>query len=244
MAETLSDAVAMSRKNGGRVRIVTLDGQLINAGGSMTGSSAAKNAGILSQRAELERLQADRSKLAKQRDELAAKAEDLSASWPLRAELDSGYGRAAKYKQRAGLAQGRTAHDGKCRGSARAAPARNIGRQRDAGEGACGHGGQGRERKARAGAARGADSGASRKGLGDRDSIAEATQKKLEVEGERTRTDKAVQEKNNALLDMERSCSASSRKNSPQRWRKSSSWTSSGTATSSATAQRRRSGSP
>ncbi len=48
VAETLQDAVRISRNNGNRLRIVTLDGQMINAGGSMTGGSSAKNTGILS----------------------------------------------------------------------------------------------------------------------------------------------------------------------------------------------------
>lgn len=56
VAETLSDAVRISKANGNRLRIVTLDGQLINAGGSMTGGSAAKNSGILSRANELKKL--------------------------------------------------------------------------------------------------------------------------------------------------------------------------------------------
>ncbi len=56
VAETLGDAVNMSRKFDNQLRIVTLDGQLINAGGSMTGGSAAKNAGILSRANELKAL--------------------------------------------------------------------------------------------------------------------------------------------------------------------------------------------
>ena len=56
VAETLADAVRMSKGSGNRLRIVTLDGQLINAGGSMTGGSSSKNSGILSRANELERL--------------------------------------------------------------------------------------------------------------------------------------------------------------------------------------------
>ena len=56
VAETLGDAVRISKANGNRLRIVTLDGQLINAGGSMTGGSAAKNSGILSRANELKKL--------------------------------------------------------------------------------------------------------------------------------------------------------------------------------------------
>ena len=72
VAEALSDAVRMSRNSGNRLRIVTLDGQMINAGGSMTGGSSAKGSGILSRANELERLKKDREKL-KAEEELSAK---------------------------------------------------------------------------------------------------------------------------------------------------------------------------
>ena len=58
VAESLSDAVEMSRRNKNSLRIVTLDGQMINAGGSMTGGSAARNVGILSRANELKKLDA------------------------------------------------------------------------------------------------------------------------------------------------------------------------------------------
>ena len=66
VAESLSDAVRMSKANGNRLRIVTLDGQLINAGGSMTGGSTAKGTGILSRANELEKLKKQREKIAAQ----------------------------------------------------------------------------------------------------------------------------------------------------------------------------------
>ncbi len=72
VAEALSDAVRMSRNSGNRLRIVTLDGQMINAGGSMTGGSSVKGSGILSRANELERLKKDREKL-REREELSAK---------------------------------------------------------------------------------------------------------------------------------------------------------------------------
>ena len=56
VVENLDDAIRISRKYGSRFRIVTLDGQVMNAGGSMTGGSATKNAGILSRSNELEAL--------------------------------------------------------------------------------------------------------------------------------------------------------------------------------------------
>ncbi len=59
VAEDLDSAIRLSRKYSARFRIVTLDGQIINAGGSMTGGSSARNAGILSRAGELERLRAE-----------------------------------------------------------------------------------------------------------------------------------------------------------------------------------------
>ena len=66
VAESLGDAIRMSKANGNRLRIVTLDGQLINAGGSMTGGSAAKGSGILSRANELQKLRKQREKIAAQ----------------------------------------------------------------------------------------------------------------------------------------------------------------------------------
>ncbi len=63
IAETLPDAIKMSNAAGGRLRIVTLDGQMINEGGSMTGGSAAKGTGAISRANELEKLKKDREKL-------------------------------------------------------------------------------------------------------------------------------------------------------------------------------------
>ena len=56
VAESLGDAIRLSRKFDNQLRIVTLDGQLMNAGGSMTGGSTAKNVGILSRANELKQL--------------------------------------------------------------------------------------------------------------------------------------------------------------------------------------------
>ena len=57
VAEDLDYAVTIARKYGYRFRIVTLDGQVVNAGGSMTGGSSAKGTGLLSRRAEIESIQ-------------------------------------------------------------------------------------------------------------------------------------------------------------------------------------------
>ena len=72
VAHDLDAAIAVSRKFGGRLRIVTLDGQLINAGGSMTGGSAARNVGALSRANELVRLKERLGELDEQLGKLTA----------------------------------------------------------------------------------------------------------------------------------------------------------------------------
>ncbi len=76
VAETLSDAITISRKYRSRFRIVTLDGQLVNVGGSLTGGSAAKNTGILSRANELERLKEKRAALEAQLEDCRNKRKE------------------------------------------------------------------------------------------------------------------------------------------------------------------------
>ena len=75
VAESMSDAIRMSNASGNRLRIVTLDGQMINAGGSMTGGSAARGTGVLSRANELDKLQKRREKLAGQESACQAELE-------------------------------------------------------------------------------------------------------------------------------------------------------------------------
>ena len=63
IAQDLDKAVAIARKYGYRFKIVTLDGQVVNTGGSMTGGSVSKSAGILSRANELQRLNAQMNDL-------------------------------------------------------------------------------------------------------------------------------------------------------------------------------------
>ena len=56
-------AIAMAKQYGNRFKIVTLDGQVVNPGGSMTGGSVNKEAGILSRANELEKLTAQEKQL-------------------------------------------------------------------------------------------------------------------------------------------------------------------------------------
>ena len=79
IAEALPDAVRMSKNSGNSLRIVTLDGQLINSGGSMTGGSSAKGTGVLSRANELEKLKKQREKLRESEKEHSMRAEKIKS---------------------------------------------------------------------------------------------------------------------------------------------------------------------
>ena len=73
VVQDLDAAIAMSQKYKNRFKIVTLDGQVMNPGGSMTGGSVNKDAGILSRANELEKLTAQEKRL--QEDKLILEAD-------------------------------------------------------------------------------------------------------------------------------------------------------------------------
>ncbi|MBE6732898.1 MAG: chromosome segregation protein SMC [Ruminococcaceae bacterium] len=57
VTEDIDSAVSIAKKFGYRIKIVTLDGQVINVGGSFTGGSRVSQAGILSRVADIKRLE-------------------------------------------------------------------------------------------------------------------------------------------------------------------------------------------
>ncbi len=76
IAEDMDRALAMARKYGHRFKIVTLDGQVLNPGGSMTGGSASRSAGILSRSNELERLREQLGGVQQQLEQAVRTVED------------------------------------------------------------------------------------------------------------------------------------------------------------------------
>ena len=213
IAETLTDAIAISRRNGGRVKIVTLDGQVMNAGGSMTGGSAGKNAGILSRRSELEKLQAGRGRLARRRDELTSRTDELKRTLT-----------AARYELDVATQEIQTINNELASLAAERRTTENAAGQFEALMAGLTGDSAARE-KAISDVLAAADS--YRRELDGvrsaidalnaeadkiRASISEATSSRLEVEGERTRTDKAAQEKNAAILDLERALARAEQK--------------------------------
>ena len=95
IAEDIDSAVAIAKKNAYAFKIVTLDGQVVNSGGSLTGGSLQKNAGVMGRAAEIERilkeakvLEADKEKALDEHKKLSeelsfANAEVLAAQGEL-----------------------------------------------------------------------------------------------------------------------------------------------------------------
>ncbi len=79
IAEDIDSATVIAKKYGYKFRIVTLDGQVINAGGSFTGGSAQKSAGIFTRKNEIEKIENEISLLTAQRGELDIKMEKYRA---------------------------------------------------------------------------------------------------------------------------------------------------------------------
>ncbi|MEG2083116.1 MAG: chromosome segregation protein SMC, partial [Oscillospiraceae bacterium] len=100
VAEELDSASVLAKKLGYRYRVVTMDGQVINAGGSYTGGFTARSAGIFSRKSEIEKLEAkaneidnscastraERDKLASERTVLEAQIQAASADLANHAE--------------------------------------------------------------------------------------------------------------------------------------------------------------
>ena len=206
VAETLSDAVRLSKKSNARLRIVTLDGQLINAGGSMTGGSAARGTGMLSRANELSRLREQRGTLDNEmencRRELdEAKRELAKVGYQLTAatdELNLLHSDTAAQESEKRATQGAAdqlralldalSGDGASRRAviaAEEAKAESLKTEL-----------RGREKQLEEINARAA---------GIRAEIARLNEARLELEGKRTKNDRDAQDRNKELLNMERS---------------------------------------
>ncbi|MEA4946559.1 MAG: AAA family ATPase [Oscillospiraceae bacterium] len=206
VAETLSDAVRLSKKSNARLRIVTLDGQLINAGGSMTGGSAARGTGMLSRANELSRLREQRGTLDNEmencRRELdEAKRELAKVGYQLTAatdELNLLHSDTAAQESEKRATQGAAdqlralldalSGDGASRRAviaAEEAKAESLKTEL-----------RGREKQLEEITARAA---------GIRAEIARLNEARLELEGKRTKNDRDAQDRNKELLNMERS---------------------------------------
>lgn len=82
VVEDMDCAIGIAKQYNYRFRIVTLDGQIINAGGSMTGGSRTQNAGMLSRGNEIEKLEQEirafETQLEQQKAALKEAVEELA----------------------------------------------------------------------------------------------------------------------------------------------------------------------
>ena len=205
IAEALPDAVRMSRNSGNSLRIVTLDGQLINAGGSMTGGSSAKGTGILSRANELEKLKKQREKLRESERETVARAEKakldtaavryqldmaLEDQTAIKTEISSleAEGRATEssVRQLQALLDSLTG-DSEARKNALDAHQRRID-----------------DFRAQKAEKEKVLQGIREKTAAVKDEIAKISASKLELEGKRTRSDREAQQRNADILELER----------------------------------------
>ena len=205
VAERLTDAIRMSKNNQNRLRIVTLDGQLISPGGAMTGGSNVRGSGILSRANELEKLRAQREKmresekrsaqeLERGRAELASVRYQLDMCVEEQSELRSKISslEAEKRATMSGSAQMKLLLESLSGDSAERQKTVDAFRERIADFDA-----HIREREEELRKLK-------EKADGIRQEIAEISKSKLELEGKRTRADKDAQARNAEILDLER----------------------------------------
>ncbi len=205
VTETLADAVNISQRHRDQFRIVSLDGQMIHAGGSMTGGSAAKGTGILSRANELARLREERVGLLKRQQEkseaLAEAERELAAA---RYDMDVAGQELSQVQQQAASLQ-----------AEREAKAASAGQLSDVKEAMTAGGSQRRslmaayekkndaidqalEENERQGAA------LTEQAEAFREEIRSITAQKLDLEAKRTQADKDAQRQNEELLAQER----------------------------------------
>ena len=79
VATDIDAANDIARKTGFKVRIITLDGQLINAGGSFTGGQSLKNSAILTRRADIEKLESEGKEIEKRIAKINAEITRISS---------------------------------------------------------------------------------------------------------------------------------------------------------------------
>ena len=90
VVDNIDNGIDMAKKFGYRFKIVTLDGQVLNAGGSMTGGSRGSGTGFLSRVNEIETLREKVAALEKQLEEKQSVFKGLSEELALvQAELDA-----------------------------------------------------------------------------------------------------------------------------------------------------------
>ena len=77
VADNIDHAIAIARKYKQSIRIVTLEGELINPGGAMTGGAFKNSSNLLSRRREIEEFEKTVKQLKREMDEMEAESDGL-----------------------------------------------------------------------------------------------------------------------------------------------------------------------
>ena len=96
VVDTMDNAVLLARKNKYTLRIVTLDGELLNPGGSMTGGAFKNNSNLLGRRREIEELRENVEKISSKISQLKERLEKENAS---RSEKEKNIAQLKQYLQ-------------------------------------------------------------------------------------------------------------------------------------------------
>lgn len=100
VAEDLNSATVIAKKYGYRFKIVTIDGQVVNAGGSLTGGSLGKKSGLLSRTVEISEAKEKAKKLFANADEAQISFEKAMADYSaIESEIFGARGDLATAKQ-------------------------------------------------------------------------------------------------------------------------------------------------
>ena len=205
IAERLGDAIRMSKNNQNRLRIVTLDGQLISPGGAMTGGSSVHGSGILSRANELEKLKKQRERMREEEKRSAQELERARADLAsVRYQLDLCVEEQSELKSKISSVE-----------AEKRATQTNAAQMKLLLESLSGDSEE-RQKTVDAFHSRIEDFG---RRIGEREEelrnlrakadairqeIADISKSKLELEGKRTRADKEAQSRNSEILDLER----------------------------------------
>ena len=79
IAENIDLATNIAKKYGYKFRIITIDGQVINAGGSFTGGSSSRTSGVLSRKNEIKKIESEISALEAKNKQLSERLSAVSA---------------------------------------------------------------------------------------------------------------------------------------------------------------------
>ncbi len=100
VVDDINTATVIARKYGYKFRIITLDGQIVNAGGSFTGGSLKETSGIISRKQEIDKLTAETAKLSDEIEFSKAGFSELSAEVAkMKLEIEGFNERVAKLSQ-------------------------------------------------------------------------------------------------------------------------------------------------